>query len=131
MSAESHDNAIAVFEIRPYWGPELKRQFVNYDLVVLECRSVIDLNPILDRFDCSLVVLDLDAALVDCLQWLDALAIKHSTQHSIIGIGSSDCFELEWILRDAGIVALVPNTIAGDDVARLCRRQFGLMRHFD
>ena len=122
MSINSPDAVIAVFELQPYWGPELQRQFQAVNVAVTECRSVGDLFPIVDGFSKALIVIDLDAAIADCLTWLGTEVAKHSVRVPIIAIGSAVTAELEWRLREAGVTAFLPELIAGNDFARLCRR---------
>ena len=123
MSINSPDAVIAVFELQPYWGPELQRQFQSSNIVVTECRSVNDLLPIVEGFSKALIVIDLDAAIADCLSWLGTVVAKHPVRIPIIAIGSVATAELEWRLREAGVTAFLPELIAGPDFARLCRRQ--------
>ena len=123
MSINSPDAVIAVFELQPYWGPELQRQFQTDSVAVTECRSVGDLFPIVNGFTKALIVIDLDAAISDCLAWLGTEVAKHPARVPIIAIGSAATAELEWRLREAGVTAFLPELIAGADFARLCRRQ--------
>ncbi len=122
MPINSPDAVIAVFELQPYWGPELQRLFQTDNVAVTECRSVDDLFPIVDGFSKALIVVDLDAALVDCLTWLGNNVAKRPVRVPIIAIGSAATAELEWRLREAGVAAFLPELIAGTDFARLCRR---------
>lgn len=122
MSINSPDAVIAVFELLPYWGPELQRQFQSDNVAVTECRSVGDLFPIVDSFSNPLIVIDLDAAITDCLDWLGTEVAKHPVRVPIIAIGSASTADLEWRLREAGVTAFLPELMAGSDFARLCRR---------
>ena len=122
MPINSPDAVIAVFELKPYWGPELQRQFQSDNMAITECRSVGDLFPIVDGFSKALIVVDLDASIENCLAWLGSEASKHPVRVPIIAIGSATTAELEWRLREAGVTAFLPDLIAGPDFARLCRR---------
>ena len=123
MSIKSPDAVIAVFELHPYWGPELQRQFQSDSVAVIECRSVRDLFPIVEGFSKGLIVIDLDAAIMDCLDWLGNEVAKHPVPVPIIAVGSATTADLEWRLREAGVTAFLPELIAGNEFARLCRRQ--------
>ncbi|MEI8020785.1 MAG: hypothetical protein WCH39_21455 [Schlesneria sp.] len=122
MPINSPDAVIAVFELQPYWGPELQRQFQADNVAVTECRSVNDLFPIVDSFTKGLIVIDLDVAITDCLAWLGTEVAKHPVRVPIIAIGSAATADLEWGLREAGVTAFLPELMARPDFARLCRR---------
>lgn len=113
---------IAIFEKQPYWGPELQRQFQSSRITLRECRSIRDLFPSIKNFENALLVVDLDAGLVDCLNWLGTEVARYSTPVPIVALGSPATAELEWVFREAGVTAFLPDAIAGDDMARLCRR---------
>ena len=123
MSINSPDAVIAVFELEPYWGPELQRQFHSANVAVAECRSFDDIFPIVDGFSKAIIVIDLDTSIADCLAWLGTEVAKHPIHIPIIAIGSAATADLEWRLREAGVTAFLPEMIAGPDFARLCRRQ--------
>jgi hypothetical protein len=128
LMTNSIDAAIAVFERRPYWGPELQRQFERIPVTICECRVVEDLLPSIHEFRTALMVVDLDAAIVECLSWFGTMATSHAACYPIIACGSADTANMEWLLRDAGVTAFLPEAISGDDMARLCRRQLGLSK---
>ena len=119
---------IAIFESRPYWGPELQRQFEHTNVTLREFRSVGDLSVSIVGFGTSLIVLDLDAALVDCVKWLGSGNSEQLLRLPIIAIGSSATAELEWLLREAGVTVFLPDMITGEELAKLCRRQLGIVR---
>ena len=123
MTTDAHKAAIAVFEKLPYWGPELQRQFEHSVIAVRECRSLCDLLPAVEPFDSALLVIDLAAGLSECLDWLGTDFQKQCHRIPVIALGSPETAELEWIRRDAGVTAFLPQFLAGDDLARLCRRQ--------
>ena len=80
MSINSPDAVIAVFELEPYWGPELQRQFHSANVAVAECRSFDDIFPIVDGFSKAIIVIDLDTSIADCLAWLGTEVAKHPIQ---------------------------------------------------
>ena len=128
MSVKSQECVIAVFEKRPYWGPELQRQFAQASIVIRECRTVGDLLPAIAGFETALMVMDLDSGLGDCLDWLGTNTVKDGIHCPIIACGSAATANLEWRLREIGVTAFLPDVISGNDFARLCRRQLGLAR---
>jgi len=128
MSANSFDSIVAVFERQPCRGPELQRQFDRTRITVRECRSVSDLLPSISGFESALLVIDFDAAMLDCLNWLGSGEVNRSRHCPIIACGSADTMDLEWLLREAGITAFLPDVISGDEFARLCRSQLGLVQ---
>lgn len=119
---------IAVFELRPYWGPELQRQFEHTCIGVRECRSLTDLFPSVADIEPALLVIDLDADVEGCLKWLVSDAGSQTKNYPIIACGSTATLDLEWTIREMGVTAFLPDVIPGDDFARLCRRQLGLRR---
>ena len=125
MSTDSPDAMIAVFEKRPYWGPELQRQFHETGVVVRECRSVRDLFPSIESIPSAMIVLDLEAGLDDCLDWLGNEVLHSPRSIPIIALGSATTVDLEWPLREAGVTAFISDIIQGNQLARLCRRQLG------
>ncbi len=112
---------VLVFEKLPFWGPELKRQFTDQRVLVRECRSVQDLLPAAAEFAESVAVVCLDAAPTDCLGWLGR-QFQCESRCRIVVIASSELADLEWPIREAGAVGFVHDEIAGDRLARLCRR---------
>jgi hypothetical protein len=125
MSTNSREIAIVVFEPRPYWGPELQRQFSRTSIAVRECRAIADIQPSTTEFRAGLIVIDLDSAIGECLAWLE-LDLSRPRRWPIVACGSKATADLEWLLRDAGVTEFVPDVITGDEFARLCRRQLGL-----
>jgi hypothetical protein len=121
------DAVIAVFERQPYWGPELQRQFVNAPIQVRECRKINDLSPPDEEQVPSLFVIDLTDDLNGCIEWLGTLERDVTGRRSIIVCARPHHRELEWILRDAGVTVFLSDVIPGDDFARLCRKQLGLL----
>lgn len=116
---------IVVFEKRPFWGPELQRQLVTRRVLVRECRAVNDLTLATNDFASALIVLDLDSAPVDCLSWLSQQS-RALRPRPVIACASTDLSELEWTVREAGVIAFVRDDAAGRELARLCLRQLRL-----
>lgn len=114
------DAGVVVFEKQPFWGPELKRQFSKQQFLVRECRSVSDLQPNADTISRSVLLLSLDAAPTDCLTWIGRQFLNSSSP--FIVVASPELMALEWPIREAGAAAFVHDEIAGDRLARLCRR---------
>ena len=116
---------IAVFERQPFWGPELQRQFEHGAVDVRECRAVGDLLPGVDSYPSALLVIDFDSGPAACLNWLKDELRVHPKAWPVIACGIATR-ELEWVLREAGVTALLPEFVSGEKLARLCRRQLGL-----
>jgi hypothetical protein len=113
--------SVIVMEPRPRWTPELQRQFLGESVRVRQCATFTDLWKLAE--ECSVVVLDLDAAPAGVLQFLGRCA---SRRHSIctITLGSPQTAELEWMLRDLGTLEFAVNIPTGKRLAHLCRRQW-------
>ena len=109
-----------MFEKRPYWGPELKRQYSDQPILVRECRSVHDLSPISEVAE-TVLVLTLDAAPHDCLIWL-ANHFQNHQKSPVVVISPVELADLEWPVREAGVAAFVSDEIAGHRLANVCRR---------
>ncbi len=116
---------VAVFERRPFWGPELQRQLANRQVEVRECRSVHDLNSATDDVATAVVLLDLDSAPAECLGWLGR-QIREPSARPVIACATTDLADLEWTVREAGAIAFVNEEITGVELARLCLRQLRL-----
>ena len=126
MTLSSPDAMIAVYEVRPYWGPELQRQFADTPVVIRECRSLCDLLPSVQGFRFVLLVVDLEPAIEKVLDWLISEFKVDRHRWPIIACGSIETLDLEWSLREAGVTAFLPDVISGESFARLCRKQLGI-----
>ena len=116
---------VAVFERRPFLGPELQRQLADRPVEVRECRSVHDLDSATDDVARAVVLLDLDSAPAECLGWLGR-QIREPSARPVIACASADLADLEWTVREAGAIAFVNDEITGAELARLCLRQLRL-----
>jgi DNA-binding NtrC family response regulator len=113
---------IVVFEKRPRWAPELERQFLDQGVRVRACRMTADILPRLARSR-SVAVLDLEAGAADCLQFLGRVVGRTPFVPAIV-IGSARTAELEWPTRELGAVDFVFDSVSGEELAALCRRQW-------
>ena len=118
---------IVVFEKEPRWAPELKRQFLGDDVVVRACRSVSDIKSKSENAEETVIVLDLQAEPANCLQFLGQ-SMGDSAHPPVIVIGSPRVLELEWPVRELGAVEFFTDSVLGEDLAKLCRRQWSLQR---
>lgn len=116
------DSIIAVYEPRPYWGPELQRQFLGSSIAIREYRALNDLIPSIAPFPRAILVIDFHEMLHDCLSWLTANFRNPLLDCPKIACGSKESDDLEWFVRDLGVTAFLPDVIPGDDFAHLCRR---------
>ncbi|WP_010588130.1 hypothetical protein [Schlesneria paludicola] len=117
---------VAVFERQPFWGPELQRQFKQSSVEVRECRVVGDLLPTIEEFPSALIFIDLESGLEECLSWLRSELRVHPHPCPVIACGAATATDLAWVLREAGVTALLAEFVPGEKLARLCRRQLGL-----
>ncbi len=121
MSVPSHAGpeplaSVAVFERRPWWTPELQRQFCDVPVAIRGCRSAAD------ALRADVAVLQLGAAPADVLHCL-ARRRTAGCDRGVIVVAESELSDLEWGVRELGADAFVGGQIAGEDLARLCRRQ--------
>lgn len=117
------DRTVIVYERRPRWAPELQRQFAREDVQVRSCRSTADLTAAAESIAGGLIVLDLDASPGDCLQFLGRHTGRSSGE-AVIAVGSKHTAELEWPLRELGAVEVLFDSATGENLARVCRRQW-------
>ena len=113
--------SIIVVEPRPRWTPELQRQFLGESVRVRQCATFTNLRILAEG--CSVVVLDLDAAPADVLQFLGR-CVRRSHPICTITLGSPQTAELEWMLRDLGTLEFAVDIPTGKRLANLCRRQW-------
>jgi DNA-binding NtrC family response regulator len=119
--------AVIVFEKRPRWGPELQRQFVTEDVRVIACRSVRDVEERAASAANGAVLLDASPAPADCLQFLKrGLLDPHALP--VIIVASKGLAEREWLFRELGAIAFFSRTIAGHEMASLCRKQWAVSK---
>ena len=124
--------AILIFEKRPRWGAELKRELAEYRIHVRTHTSANEIPPALVRFPSSVVVLDLAADPAACLGLLGR-ARERNLLARFIAIAPPSLVDLEWPLREFGVECLAPETIRGEELAKLCLRRMGgeTRRHGD
>jgi hypothetical protein len=106
---------VAVFEMRPWWAPELQRQFCGESIAVRACRSVEE------ALQADLAVLQWAAAHAGVLHSLGQRMAAGSGRGVII-LASPELFRFEWDVRQLGVDTFVSERLAGEDMARLCRR---------
>ncbi len=119
----------AIFERDRRWEPELQRQFPGdsggHPIRIRACRRIRDLPELLTENSTRIVLLDIDAAPADCLQYLGR-QVGRSDQPPVIVVVSAETAGLEWLLRELGAIAVVPRTTSGEEMAKLCRRLWNL-----
>jgi hypothetical protein len=126
MSVPSHAApeplaSVAVFERRPWWTPELQRQFRDEPVAVRGCRSAAD------ALRADVAVLQLGAAPADVLHSI-ARRMTAGCVQGVVVVTKSELSDLEWGVRELGADAFVGEQVAGEDLARLCRRLLDKVR---
>jgi DNA-binding NtrC family response regulator len=110
---------VLVFEKRPRIVPELQRQFLNRGVRVRACSSLADLWIAAQETPLSVLVLDLDAATAEVLQFLGRAVSFRAGWHLVV-VASTDTAELEWSVRELGVLQFVREFNAGTNLGRLC-----------
>ena len=121
---------VIVFEMRPRWVPELERQFDGEGVRIQAWRSLGDLSRSLfnatERVEMpgrAVAIIDISAGLAESLQFLGRFKM-YGPSWPVIAIGSTQTSDLEWSVRELGVLEWLLDTVSGDELARLCRRQF-------
>ncbi|MCX7423153.1 MAG: hypothetical protein NT013_26955 [Planctomycetia bacterium] len=122
---------IVVFEPRSRWEPELQRQFGNEAVRVCGCRTIKELSSlvfpktIINTVNATeisdVVVLQVSENAASCLQWITGLATQPQAP-AVVVLCSPESAELEWALRDAGVLEVMIDEYSGQRLARCCRR---------
>jgi hypothetical protein len=123
VSLNPPEIVIAVFELVPYWVPELQRQFHQTNVTIRGCCQARDLFPAVADAPSAVLVIDLATSLTEIVVWLRTEVTRCRVRIPMIALGSAATAELEWLLRDAGVTAFLPDPTTGAELARLCRRQ--------
>lgn len=72
----------------------------------------------------AVLVLDLDASPAACLQFLGWRMETIWPGRPVIAVGSTRLGDLEWPIRELGAVEVLFDSPGGQDLARVCRRQW-------
>lgn len=120
--------SVIVLENRPRWVPELRRRLVEPPIPVRACRSLNDAREAARRsvLPCVLL-LDVSVAPEDCLTWMGQRT-REERRDAIVAIVPQGAADLEWMMRDLGVGAVLSETSTADEVARVCRRQWQAVR---
>ena len=113
--------AILVYEKRPRWEAELKRSLVGKRTLVRPCRSVADLLALCRAMPGSVAVIDIEVGGGTVLHALDQAQRERLALFPIV-IAPDYADDLEWPLRELGIVALLPDRAPCGELSRACRR---------
>lgn len=111
---------IVVFEKKPRWTPELKRQFQSTGIHV---RGVVGLTETMlqqPQADDALLVIVLEDAEEHCLQFLGRLAITTAAPPAIV-VAGPETMNMEWTIRELGAADVVNDGVTGEEMAALCR----------
>lgn len=117
---------VLVYEMRPRWTPELKRQFVSHPVQVRGCGSWSDVRDRLTKSGNCLLVLDLAVGAAETLRFLGH-QIGNRLSRPVVVIGENRSAELEWLLRESGILQFFTEDVSGEELADFCRRQWRMM----
>ena len=121
MSRPPLTSTIVVLEARPFWTPELQRQFDGEPVVVRGCRNWSELQERSRDATAAVMLLELEGLAAECLSGLTR-RLELAAREPVIVISSPRFAELEWVLREAGVSSVFPDLPTGADVARCCRR---------
>jgi hypothetical protein len=124
-----------VFEKKPRWTPELQRQFADDEIRVRACTAVSDIDALLAQTNEAIeqqagvsqrgqavLVLDFANSPRDSLQYLGR-HLGRGLQCAVVLVASKRTAALEWPARELGALQFVTETISGEMLAQLCRRQ--------
>jgi len=113
--------AILVFEREPRREAELKRSFAIEGVLVRPCRSASDVLDLCRAMPGSIVVIDLETGAGAALRCLEQVLLQRLRASPVV-IASAEVGELEWPLRELGAIAVLSESVRGDELAKLCRR---------
>ncbi|WP_166825519.1 response regulator [Thalassoroseus pseudoceratinae] len=122
------NGTLIVFEKKPWWLPELQRQFLVEDVRIRSCSRLQDL-PQLTKPNSSMpvsppvVILNLDDQPANCLQFLGQYASRPTWDCPVLVIASTAFRELELPIRELGATEFLLKPLAGDRLGQWCRRQ--------
>jgi len=122
--SEADRPAVVVFEKRRRLTPELQRQFANDDVRVRSTTRLIDAVRLVEQSARPVLVFDMEADAVGCLQFLGRQTGKVA-RAPVVCVGTVRTAVLEWPARELGALEFLHEPIAGHVLANLCRRQWG------
>ncbi len=112
---------VIVCERDSRWTPELQRQYDAELIRVRRCTAISEIEGVLTPAIDAVVVLALDEALADGLRFLDRLH-QGSNDVPVVVVGSAAAESLEWVVRESGAKAFVPDTTTGPQLAQICQQ---------
>lgn len=116
--------AIIVFERRPCRESELKRRLPPAEVLVRPCRAASDALVLVRAMPGSVLVVDLAVGVETALSLLEQLSALRVSASPVVVADDANA-QLEWPLRELGVVAFLHETTSGDDLTELCRRLLG------
>lgn len=128
------ESVIAVCEQRPYWGPELLRQYAQEPAVrIVRVQLPRELpTSVPGQLPSSqlprnqlIVLIDLELHETESLQWVGRWARTIPT----IVCGLAEHAELEWSFREFGVLHFTAEPLPPVVLMRLCRRVWQAPRH--
>lgn len=108
---------IDVLESDSHLAPELRRRFAGEEIVVQSCRVVRDLAV---KSGPRVCILSVDRDLGSVAEFVQRVRDDRTTACAVV-ITADRGAELEWPLREMGVVSVVAPSIRGDELAALCR----------
>ena len=113
---------VIVVENRPRWVPELQRRFLGTSVHVRACRSVGDGGrAAAGEAAGGVLVFDLAVSPGELLHWLGGRNRKLQSI-PVLAYAPGATAELEWVLRDLGAAAVLPETTTSEELAAVCRK---------
>jgi hypothetical protein len=108
---------IAVWEPRPWWGPQLQHQFARDDVAVRECRQRQDVIGVA----AEVVVVAATVAAAETFEGV-AEACQTTPGVFVVVVVSDALRPAEWRLRDLGADVVVGEDVGAETLAAICRR---------
>jgi len=118
---------LLVLEEAPFWSTELQRHLGSEAVSIrLRCR-VEDAWELLNADRVKMLVIGLDIDLPAVLRLLTRLADSLSAVRVTVLVTPETC-DLEWSLRELGVVNILTTPFESRDLLDIVRREFGLVR---
>ncbi len=114
-------STILVCEAKPFWTPELQRQFLDTNVTVRGCGRWTEMAGADSPPARSLRIVDLEHRTAELLAGMGR-DVPRTERPPLIVLASARWSEFEWVLREAGASAFFATWPTGEELARCCRR---------